>query len=160
MKKLRLLILSHPGAWQRVLQMNIEAYPFVKVVEVVSGSLSASQLVSQHQIDLVLIDSSIPFDDAVALVQNVKLENPETRSIVITDTTQQSRRITWVGADYTLSSYHFESQIGTILDQMRETLLNEIEGSETTFKLDPRGLNNLSVTAQAAGAAGPKRQGG
>ena len=59
MKKLRLLIVSHPGTWQRVLQMNIEAYPFVKVVEVVSGSLSASQLVSQHQIDLVLIDSSI-----------------------------------------------------------------------------------------------------
>ena len=136
MKKLRILIVSHPGTWQRVLQMNIEAYPFAKVVEVVSGSLSASQLVSQHQVDLVLIDSSIPFDDSVALVQNVKLENPETRSIVITDTTQQSRRITRVGADYTISSYHFEAQIGEILNQLKGTLSEVVEGSETTLKVD------------------------
>jgi DNA-binding NarL/FixJ family response regulator len=136
MKKLCLLIVSHPGTWQRVLQMNIEAYPFVKVVEVVSGSLSASQLVSQHQIDLVLIDSSIIFDDAIALVQNVKLENPKTRSIVITDTTQQRRRVIRSGADYTISSYNFEAQIGEILNQLKGTLSEVVEGSETTLKVD------------------------
>lgn len=122
MKNLRVMIVSLPGTWQRVLQKNIEAYPFVKFVDVVSGSLSAMQHINQYHSDLMLIDSSIPFDDMVALVRNLKLEHPETRSIVITDTTQQRRRISQVGADYTVSSYNFESQIGEIFNQVKRTL--------------------------------------
>ncbi len=138
MKNLRLMIVSLPGTWQRVLQKNIEAYPFVKFVDVVSGSLSAVQLVKQDKPDLVLIDSSIPFDDTVALVQNMKLEHPETRSIVITDTTQQRRRISQVGADYTVSSYNFESQIGEIFNQVKRTLSQVTENSESSLNADPQ----------------------
>ena len=122
MKKLRVMIVSHPGSWQRVLQKNIESYPFVREVEAVSGSLSAAQLVREHQHDLMLIDSSVPFDDAIALVQNVKQANPETRLVVITDTTQQQRKGQRAGVDYTVSSYNYETQIGEILHQLQETL--------------------------------------
>ena len=121
MKKIRAIIVSLPGTWQRVLRENIEAYSFVKVVEVASGSLTASQFVTQHHPDLVLIDSSVPFDDAVVLVRNLKQQNPKTKCIAITDTTQQRRRMTQSGADYTLSSYDYESQIGEILHQMNGT---------------------------------------
>lgn len=136
-KNIRMLIVAHPGTWQRVLQMNIEAYPFVKVVDVASGSLSAAQLANQHYPDLMLIDSSIPFDDALALIQIIKREIPETRSIVITDTTQQRRRITRAGADYTLSSFDFDSQLGEILNQQKETLSDVAGSSGTSLTLDP-----------------------
>ena len=127
MKKLRVMIVSHPGSWQRVLQKNIEACPFVQEVEVVSGSLSAAQLVRERHHNLMLIDSSVPFDDAIALVRNVKQENPGTRSVVITDTTQQRRKSLRAGVDYAVSSYNYESQIGEILNQLNERLQTEKE---------------------------------
>lgn len=130
---IRVLIVAHPGTWQRVLQMNIEAYPFVKVVDVASGSLSAAQLANQHRPNLMLIDSSIPFDDGLALIQIIKRELPETQSIVITDTTQQRRRITRAGADYALSSFDFDSQLNEILNQLIETLSDVAENSGTAF---------------------------
>jgi DNA-binding NarL/FixJ family response regulator len=127
MKKIRAIIVSLPGTWQRILRKNIEAHAFVEVIAVVGGSLTASQFVNQHHPDLVLIDSSVPFDDTVALARNLKKQNPKTKSIVITDTTQQRRKITQAGADYTLSSYNYEFQIGEILHQMNGTHPNEPE---------------------------------
>ena len=138
MKRLRVMIVSHPGTWQRVLQKNLEADPFVKEVEAVSGSLSASQLVREHHHDLILIDSSIPFDDAIALVHNVKQENPNTRSVVITDTSQQRRRVIRAGADYTISSFNYEAQIGEILKQMKESLSDKASKTERTIETNPR----------------------
>lgn len=130
------MIVSLPGSWQRVLQNNIEAHASVKVTGVVSGSLSAMQHASQYQPDLVLVDSSIPFDDAVVLIRKLKTENPKTLSIAITDTTQQRRKLIQVGADYTLSSYNFETQIGEVLNQVKETLPQVNGSSDTVFNVD------------------------
>lgn len=127
MENIRLMIVSLPGTWQRMLQKCIETYPFVQVIDIANGSLSAAQRVKKHQPDLVLIDSSIPFDDAIVLVKNVKLEHPETKSIVITDTTEQKRRIIRAGAEYTLSSYNFESQISEIFNQWKGIFSGELE---------------------------------
>ena len=131
MKKIRVMIVSLPGTWQQVLQKNIESYSFVEVVGVVSGSLSAAQLAGQHEPDLILIDSSIPFDDAVVLIQKLKTEFPKTVSIAITDTTQQQRRMTRSGADYAVSLGNYEPQIREILNQLRDTIANGISKSET-----------------------------
>ena len=137
MKKLSVLVVSPPGAWQRLLQMSIDSSSFVRVVNLATGSLSASQLATEQRPDLIVIDSSIPFDDAVALVQNVKLENPETRSIVITDTTQQKRKVIRAGADFTISAYDFESHIGELLNQIRSSLAPEEEDMDTAIQTDP-----------------------
>jgi len=144
MKKLRTIIVSLPGTWQRVLQKSIESYSFMEIVEVISGSLTASQLVKQHQPNLLLIDSSIPFDDAIALVRDVKKENPKTLLIVITDTTQQRRKVTQAGADYTLSTFNFESQIDKIIHQTRETLSGLQDSTETSLNNDP-GTSDYSM---------------
>jgi chemotaxis response regulator CheB len=132
MKILQVMIVSHPGTWQRVLQRTFDNYSFAKVVNVVNGSLSASQFAKEFAPDVILIDSSIPFDDTVALMRNIKNEHLKTRTIVITDTTRQTREITRAGADYTLSSYNLESQIGEILHYLQEKLPDENESSITT----------------------------
>lgn len=134
MKKIRVMIVSHPGTWQRVLQKNIESYSIVEVVGAVSGSLSAMQLASQHEPDLVLIDSSIPFDDAVVLIKKLKTEFSKTLSIAITDTTQQRRKMSRSGADYTVSSGNFEPQIGEIIKRLGRTLAKSISKSGTTVQ--------------------------
>ena len=116
--------------------MSIESYSFVKVVNVATGSLSASQLANEHHPDLIVIDSSVPFDDMLALIRKVKAENHGMRSLVITDTTQQKRRVIQAGADYTISAYDFESRIGELLNQVRHSLLPE-KDKDTLVQTNP-----------------------
>ena len=140
-KKLRVMLVSHPGTWQKMLKKKIESHQHVGEIEVVSGSLSASQLVKDAQSDLILIDSSIPFDDALVLVHIVNLENPGIRSMIITDTTKQRRRVLQVGVDFVASSFNVETQIEKVLDQLSENLQNGMENPTRKFNADP----NLEV---------------
>jgi len=134
MKKLHLIIVAHPGSWQLVLQKNIETHSFIKVVGTVSGSLSAIQLASQCQPDIVLIDSSIPVDEVVVLIQKLKAENPEVASIAIADTSQQRLRMAQSGADYTVSSVHYETQLREIFSQQEQRLSGGKPGSARSTK--------------------------
>lgn len=122
MKNIRMIIVAPPGSWQKMIKKNLEAHHSVNVVGIAQGSLSAVQLTRERHPDLLLIDSSIPSEDASALVQIVKRENPEIRSIVISDTTQQRRQFIRAGADYTFLSFDFDSKISEILNQVKETL--------------------------------------
>lgn len=135
------MLVSHPGAWQRAIQKHIESYPFVHIVAVAGGSLSAAQLAKESAPDLIVIDSSIPIDDVIALVQNVKQEIPGTRSIVIADTTQQRRRIIRYGADYTIPAFNYEAQIGYILKQLDSNQTGRTGSVETTVTTDPQTPN-------------------
>ena len=136
MKKLSVLVVSPPGAWQRLLQMSIEASSFVELVNVATGSLSASQLAIEQRPDLIVIDSSVPFDDMLALIRKVKAENHGMKSLVITDTTQQKRRVIQAGADYTVSAYDFESRIGELLNQVRNGLPHKKEKRDAAVQTD------------------------
>lgn len=128
-----MIITAFPGSWQQMIQRNLEMQQSVDVVGIAQGSLSALQLARKHNPDLLLIDSAFPSNDTIALIQSMKQENLETRSIVITNTTQQGRRFIRAGADYTLLTFDFDSQISEILNQMKRTLLNETEDPETSF---------------------------
>ena len=121
-RPVQVMIVALPGAWQQILQKNIETYPFVQVVQVASGGLSAAELAREAAPDLMIIDSSIPFDDATALVRHVKLQNPAIRLMVLTDTSQQRHKIALTGADYALTSYSYETQIGPILGRLSQSI--------------------------------------
>lgn len=123
-----------PGTWQKVLHNNIASHASVEVVGVVHGGISAIQLAKEHDPDLLLIDASIPIDEVVAIIENVRLENARMQCIVLADTHLQRRKAARAGADYTLSSFDYSSEIREILsdlgadanskDGSRETLLD------------------------------------
>lgn len=117
-KTIRVIIASMPGTWQKMLKQNLSSFPSVSVLTVANGSLSAMQLVEEHQPDLIFIDSSIPTDDAIALIRKVKLENPKTKSAVLTDTSREERLVCDAGANYTLQTYKFMSQVSEIFENL------------------------------------------
>ena len=118
--------------------MKIESHQHVGEVKVVSGSLSASQLLKETQSDLILIDSSIPFDEAIVLVQEINQDNPGTRSMIITDTTQQRRKVLQVGVDYVASSFNVETQIERVLDQLSEDMQDFVDNPGKNSQMDPK----------------------
>jgi DNA-binding NarL/FixJ family response regulator len=121
MQKQNVMIVSLPGTWLKMLQNNMESYPFITADSIANGSLSALQLIKKRVPDLIVIDSSIPSDDVNALVKNVKEENPEIRIIVLADTARQRRRILRSGADYAISSCNYEKEIEEILQSMNNS---------------------------------------
>ena len=131
-KNIRVIIVSMPGAWQKMLEQNLVSHPSVDVLAVAHGSLSAMQLAEEHHPDLMFIDSSIPPDDAVALIQKVKQERPKTKSVVLTDTSHQGRRFSLAGADYALPTFNFNSQIQDIFDNLNEEYSVTGDSTRTT----------------------------
>ena len=120
-----------------MLREILAAYSFVDKIDVVSGSITALNLANQIQPDVMLIGSSITFDEASVLVLNLKKQSPRTQLVVITDTTQKQRRISQAGADFALLSFNFESQISEIIHQVMVRLSDGQDHPETTFKMDP-----------------------
>ena len=114
-----MIIVSMPGTSQRMLQNNLQLHASMQVVDVAHGSLSAVNLVDIHNPDLLLIDSSIPFDETVALIESVRPERPGIQSAVLADTSRVRRRLALAGADYTLSTYNLTSQLGDIIDHFQ-----------------------------------------
>jgi DNA-binding NarL/FixJ family response regulator len=122
MPKLHVMIVSLPGIWQKMLQNNMESYPFVEVDHVVSGGLSALQSIKKQPLSLVVIDSSIPVDDAKVLIQRLKEENPKIEIIILTDATYQQKTMIRNGADYAISSCTYEAEIAEILEKMNKLI--------------------------------------
>ena len=129
MQKLHVMIVSLPGTWQRMLQQNLEDYPFVEVDNVASGALSAVQLIETQEPDLILIDSSIPFQDVNALIKNVNERNPEIQVIVLADTSYQLKRILRSGAEYAISSCNYEEEISEVIREIYEQQVKDAENS-------------------------------
>ena len=136
MQKLHVMIVSLPGTWQRILQQNLEDYPFIEVENVVNGALSAVQLIERQSPDMVLIDSSIPFQDVIALIKNVNERNPDILLIVLGDTSYQLKRILRSGAEYAISSCNYEEEIGEVLRKIYEQRIENADNSNNSVYPD------------------------
>lgn len=122
MQKSHVMIVSLPGTWQKLLQNNMESYPYVRADSIASGGLSALNMIKDQPPDMIVIDSSIPPDDVNVLVQNVKEENPDIKIIVLTDTGRERRKVLRSGADYAISSCNYEEAIDGILKELNNSL--------------------------------------
>lgn len=127
---LRVIVTSLPGTWQRILVNNVESHCSVDVVAVAHGSLMTVQLAREHQPDVLLIDSSIPADEAIVLVQNLKPKHPETALVVITNSSHQRHLFAQAGADYVLPAYSFETRIHDILNELSKACLQSQDSTE------------------------------
>lgn len=131
MKKISMIIVTMPGTWQKVLHKNVTSHSSVEVVGIVHGGISAIQLAKEHTPDLLLIDASIPIDEVVAIIENVRLENAKMQCIVLADTHLQRRRAAQAGANYTLSSFNYSSKIREILADLRTDANSKDDNRET-----------------------------
>jgi len=136
MHKLHVMIVSLPGTWQRILQQNLEDYPFIEVDNVVNGALSAVQLIERQSPDMVLIDSSIPIQDVIALIKNVNERNPDIQVIVLADTTYQLKRMLRSGAEYAISSCNYEEEISEVIREIYVQQIKNAEKSNKSIKAD------------------------
>jgi DNA-binding NarL/FixJ family response regulator len=132
MKKLNAIIVSLPGSWLKILQYYIEDFPFIEVDHIANDGSSALQLVAKRYPDLMVVDSSISFEDVYALVRSVKIAQPDLQVVVIADTSKERSNLRRAGADYAISSCNFELQITKTLNEINQLFLE----NDTTNKIE------------------------
>jgi DNA-binding NarL/FixJ family response regulator len=117
-KQIRILIVSLPGMMQSVLRDTFSGRADVELVGVASGALSAVSLIPKKKPDLVVIDSNLPGDEKAQLVQWLKEKGQKSRSLILVETTQQSKQAARMGADIVLRSYSLPDSLDSVMQTM------------------------------------------
>ena len=117
--RLSTIIASLPGIAGQSLRTTLESLPSVQVVGTAAGCLSALQKVLDTQADLIVIDANLPLEDVQVLLQQLKEEGLEIRSLVLAATSAQVRHALAAGADVSLRRDISIEQLGAVVEGFR-----------------------------------------
>lgn len=113
--EIRVLLVSLPGIYQRILHGTLGSRPDVEVVAVASGGLSAVQAVEQENPDVVVIDSNLPEEEALEMIKIIRAILPGGYVLVLVETTPQMHRLSETGADLVMRAPDLQSRLDEVL---------------------------------------------
>ena len=116
-RKFRILIVSIPGIFQRMLVKNIAARPEVGVVTHSSGGLSACSALKEHPVDLVVIDSNVPGNEVVELLDIIRADYPDVPYQVFRDTSREVQELISSGVEQVNKTYDLNQNLDDLLDE-------------------------------------------
>jgi len=96
------LIVAPPGPLRHGLRALLRSIPNVQIVGVVAHNKRALQAVSEGRAALVLLDSALPGEGFVPLLQQLKAKWPDVQCVVLTDNDEQRRQAQAAEADAVL----------------------------------------------------------
>ncbi len=96
------LVVARSGRVQDGLYALLEAAPQIEMIGLVHDGAAALKLVVEHKPALVLLDTNLSEDQALAVLRQIKAVRPQTRCIVLADNIQQQQRVKAAGADAVL----------------------------------------------------------
>jgi DNA-binding NarL/FixJ family response regulator len=98
-EKVATIIVSRPGIIHQALRTMLAPLPQIEVTAAVGGGLSALELARQNRPALLVIDSSLPEDEILALLRQIKQEQPQIHCLVVAETSRQQAAVLAQGAD-------------------------------------------------------------
>jgi len=101
-KKVSTIIVSRPGVIRQALRATLALLPQIDIAGAAGGGLSALHLVCQNRPGLLIIDSGLPDDETLALLRQIKQEQPHVRCLVVAETSRQQAAVLALGADAVL----------------------------------------------------------
>ena len=101
----RVVVVSQPGVLREALVAVLASYASITITGRASGALTALNLVRQQPPHLLVIDSTLPEEEAIALVREVKRAWPGVACLVLSSTHRQRQQWLAAGADETLPRY-------------------------------------------------------
>jgi DNA-binding NarL/FixJ family response regulator len=93
------LIVARPGRMREGLRALLRTMPKIKIVGHVDQGSAAMEMVTRERPALVLLNSSLPFEETRMALKQIKAEWPQTRCIVLVDNMQQQGMAQAAGAD-------------------------------------------------------------
>jgi DNA-binding NarL/FixJ family response regulator len=100
------------------LRALLRTIPKIEIIGQVDQSSAALEMVTQEQSALVLLDSSLPFEEMWTVLKQIKVERPQTQCIIVTDNVQQQELVQAAGADGVLLKGFAAETLFTTIDEV------------------------------------------
>jgi DNA-binding NarL/FixJ family response regulator len=98
-EKVATIIVSRPGIIRQALRTMLALLPQIEITAAFDGGLSVLESACQHRPALLVIDLSLPEDEIMALLRQIKQEQPLVHCLVVAETTRQQAAVLAQGAD-------------------------------------------------------------
>jgi len=131
------IIASAPGLAEQSLRTTLESLPSVQVVGTAAGCLTALQMVRDRQAGLVVLDANVPFGEIQRFLRLLEQWGPETRSLVLAETTNQVYRALATGADAALRWDASPQELGAALAGLQRPRAGDAQRSEPESSRGP-----------------------
>jgi DNA-binding NarL/FixJ family response regulator len=112
------VLTSVSGVAEQSLRAMLASLPAIQIVGTASGCLSALQLVRDRQVDLVVIDANLPFEDVQVFLQQLRRDGLAIHALVLAATSGQVREALNAGADIALRRDASLGQLGAAVDTL------------------------------------------
>ena len=96
------LIAARPGRMRDCLHALLEAVSQIKVIGRADDGASTLKLVTEHEPNLVLLDTNLTEAQVYSVLEQIKATRSQTRCIVLADSVQQQQMAAAAGADAAL----------------------------------------------------------
>ncbi len=93
------LIVASPGRGRDSLRALLRAIPRLEIIGQVDDAPSALKIVTDHHPALMLLDTSLPNDEAWNVLQQIKAKWSQTQCLVLVDTIRQQQLAEAASAD-------------------------------------------------------------
>jgi DNA-binding NarL/FixJ family response regulator len=117
-EKISTIIAVRPGVMQQALRMTLAQLSHIEISGAAGGGLSAFNLAHKDPPALLIIDASLPEDEILALLRSIKQELPQTRCLVLAETTRQQQVMLAAGADAVLLRGEATERFKAVLDEI------------------------------------------
>ncbi len=98
-----ILVVAKSDRWRRNLKILLETEPWIKVIGQTDDKDSALEMIFQHHPALLILDMNMPYNGTwKTTLKQVKAEWPQTRCLILGDTTQKLQAARAAGADVVL----------------------------------------------------------
>lgn len=113
----RVCLVSEPGLIQQATRAMVGSIPGVAVVATTSGALSATALIPQLELDLLLVDANLPDEEIEALLGWSREHYPLLQSVVMTRTSRQRSQVLAWGAHAAIPRASLSDELQAVLSQ-------------------------------------------
>ncbi len=111
----RVVLVSTPGLVQKATELVLASCPEVDLVATASGALSATDLLSKLQPDLVVLDATLAEREIEALLTWIKRHYPDVQCTALTVTSRQQELVLNWGADAAIHRARLNSELKAML---------------------------------------------
>lgn len=122
---MRVLLVSLPGLVREATCATLASLAGVSLVGSASGALTATHLLQQLEVELLLVDANLPDEEVEALLSWVKGHRPHVQVMVMTMTSRQRHQALSWGADAAIQRFDLSEQLPAVLSQLPVKLVDE-----------------------------------
>lgn len=116
--RVNVMLVSQPGVLQNILINSLHGLP-ISVIGVASGGLSAAEMLKGRQPELMILDASLPLEEALTLLAHLQARYPRVQCLALSETSRERSRLLAGGAHFAVVNFDLPRELPVVIDQLQ-----------------------------------------